>query len=300
MDSNLKDVLEVVFSGVGAVSTAAAVIVALCQANRGEQLNRQIVRMMVAHDIKDDFQEQMTKAWNVRGDLNDLANHNGRKLIELQSEIDKQCSSIVAALKGILGRFNRKSAIESFEITEGVLYGVGYFSEVIVKAKLNCTPSNWDFDDSDVDDARLDLVHNWFTHIIDVHNVYGDELGENLTEIVLSQSAFPGRYGDDLIGVDMNDYEIAKTVRDAFDIDISNYGVAFKRWLQLRVLYEFNALVLLSSSRITNWSFDVKHASNVERATLFNILLGQLLTKALEYAKEDFDVVFEDYSDNEK
>ena len=53
MNSNLKDILDVVFSGIAALSTAAAVIVALYQANRGEQLNRKIVRMMIANDIKE-------------------------------------------------------------------------------------------------------------------------------------------------------------------------------------------------------------------------------------------------------
>lgn len=302
MNSIIKDVLDVVFSGIAALSTAAAVIVALYQANRGEQLNRKIVRMMIANDIKDDFQEQMTRAWQVRSDLNDLTNYSDQsggehELIEAQAKIDKQCSQIVAALKGVLGRFDKETSVDSFKVIEGVLYGVAYFSEVIVEAKTKPL-SNWVFKGSDVDEARLDLVQSWFTHVIDIYSVYGGELGEELTDRILTRSAFPGKYGDDLISVNMTDAEIARVLRSAFGVDVDAYGAAVKRWLQLRVLWEYHALVLLSSSRFTNWSFDIKHASSLERSMLFNSLLGHLLSKTLEYSKEDFDVAFEKYGDN--
>lgn len=302
MNSNLKDILDVVFSGIAALSTAAAVIVALYQANRGEQLNRKIVRMMIANDIKEDFQEQLSKAWQVQSDLNGLANYSdqsggGRKLNEAQAKIDKECSLIVAALKGVLGRFDKGTSVDSFKVIENVLHGVGYFSEVIVRAKLNPS-SNWVFEGSDVDEARLDLVQNWFTHVIDMSSVYRGELGDDLTDEILTQSAFPGKYGDDLIFTDMTDAEIARVLRGAFDVDVDDYDVAVKRWLQLRVLWEHYALVLLSSSRFTNWSFDIEHASCLERSILFNSLLGHLLRKTLEYSKEDFDAAFEKYGDD--
>ena len=281
MNSNLKDILDVVFSGIAALSTAAAVIVALYQANRGEQLNRKIVRMMIANDIKEDFQEQLSKAWQVQSDLNGLANYSdqsggGRKLNEAQAKIDKECSLIVAALKGVLGRFDKGTSVDSFKVIENVLHGVGYFSEVIVQAKLQ----------------------NWFTHVIDMSSVYRGELGDDLTDEILTQSAFPGKYGDDLIFTDMTDAEIARVLRGAFDVDVDDYDVAVKRWLQLRVLWEHYALVLLSSSRFTNWSFDIEHASCLERSILFNSLLGHLLRKTLEYSKEDFDAAFEKYGDD--
>ena len=59
-----------------------------------------------------------------------------------------------------------------------------------------------------------------------------------------------------------------------------------------------DVVVLLSSSRFTNWSFDIEHASCLERSILFNSLLGHLLRKTLEYSKEDFDAAFEKYGDD--
>ena len=69
MNSNLKDILDVVFSGIAALSTAAAVIVALYQANRVEQLNRKIVRMMIANDIKEGASENRQRVFTNSGGI---------------------------------------------------------------------------------------------------------------------------------------------------------------------------------------------------------------------------------------
>ena len=75
---NLKDILDLVFSGVSSAATCTAVVVALHQAHRGERLNRQIVRMEIANGIKDKFQDQLTQSWEVLNDLRDLTSLTGR------------------------------------------------------------------------------------------------------------------------------------------------------------------------------------------------------------------------------
>lgn len=290
------------FSGVSSAATCTAVVVALHQAHRGERLNRQIVRMEIANGIKDKFQDQLTQSWEVLNDLRDLTSLTGRfgrqmtlqEAVKLQVSVEKRCAAIVAALKGILGRLDKEISSSALIVTENALYGVGYFSEVIIEARSS-SRSRPAFGGDNIEAARQSLVGNCFSHIVDMYSVYGKELGGDLTERIMSQTAFPGKDGDDLIFVDMNDDQISKTLSDAFNVDVDNYSIAVRRWLQLRIAYEYHALVYLSSSCLTNWQFDVKNSSNLERATLYNMLLGHLLDRVLRYAKEDFDALLEEY-----